>query len=96
MRTIKLIILALSISLAGSTSKADHPLPPLPEGGLTVIGSGECTEDIYHEVGQCALLRDRDGNLYAIFGQDGVVKVIRQITGDTFIELYIADGYGTY
>jgi hypothetical protein len=77
-------------------SMSEHALPDMPEGGLMVLGSGECTDEIYHEEGQCTLSRDMAGNLYAIFAQNGEIKVIRQIIDDGFIELYIDDGYGTF
>lgn len=77
-------LLALCLALWGTTTRADNPLPPVPEGGLMVVAQGDCTDVATGVPGYCVMSQDRQGNVYVIFAIDGEPREIRQVVGDTF------------
>jgi hypothetical protein len=53
--------------------------PPLvPEGGLTHIFVGPCSDQETGEKGTCVMSQDKDGNYFTSFWQDGVMMFIRK------------------
>lgn len=82
------ICLALCLALWGTTTRADNPLPPVPEGGLMVIYESECQDTATGVEGYCVVSQDRQGNQYVIFAVEGEVKEIRQVTGDTYVVIW--------
>lgn len=90
MRTTVSLALALSSVLWASTTRADNPLPPVPEGGLMVIYETNCTDAVTGVEGYCVVSQDRQGNQYVIFAVEGEVQEIRQVTGDTYTVIWAA------
>lgn len=73
------LLYALTALLAlSSPSLADHPMPPVPEGGFTVVLTTPCEDVATKETGVCAVMQDKAGNYYTVFLQDGEVMFIRR------------------
>ena len=81
---------ALCLALLASTTWADNPLPPPPEGGLMTISQSECVDIETRVEGFCVLSRDRLGNIYMVFLIDGEIWQIRQIVDDGYTVIWTA------
>lgn len=97
MNIVKALSLSLWFVLLATTTRADNPMPPVPEGGfLVIISEFTCTITDYRAEGRCELKQDKMGNQYIVFSQGGDVKVIRQITGETtHVDIWVETGFGT-
>jgi len=84
------IILALCLALWATTTRADNPLPPPPEGGLMTISQSSCVDIETRVDGFCVLSRDRFGNIYMVFLIDGKIWQIRQIVDDGYTVIWTA------
>ncbi len=93
----KQILLALTALVAlSSPSIAEHPMPPMPEGGVSHVYAGECTDVESGEEGICQLLQDKEGNLYTLFWQDDELKFIRRPTAEGYETMWQHDTFNTY
>ena len=81
--------LATLLWCLSSTAQADNnPMPPPPEGGLTVMTEGPCTDIATQVEGYCVMSSDKDGNIYVMFATDGELTEIRKVVGDTYVVLW--------
>lgn len=89
MNTVKVSCLSPFVALLATAATADNnPMPPPPEGGLTVMQEGPC-KDIETQVeGYCVLSTDVNGNIYLMFAIDGELVEIRQVVGDSYITIW--------
>lgn len=86
---------ALTALLAlSSPSLADHPVPPVPEGGINYTIQGECQDNETGEKGYCYAGYTKDGTFVLSFWQDGVLKMIRRVVGDSYETIWVAHGFG--
>jgi hypothetical protein len=88
-RAMRVILLTTALWCLSSPAIADNnPMPPPPEGGLTVMQEGAC-KDIETQVeGYCVLSTDVNGNIYLMFAIDGELVEIRQVVGDGYITIW--------
>jgi len=85
-----LLLSATLVALLPSTTRADNPMPPPPEGGLMTISQSECVDIETRVDGFCVLSRDRLGNIYMVFLIDGEVWQIRQVVGNGYNVIWTA------
>ena len=74
----KLLYTLTALLALSSPSLADHPMPPVPKGGLKVVFTSQCTDAATEEKGECVAMQDLSGNYYTVFLQDGEVMFIRR------------------
>lgn len=84
-----LYILTALVALS-SPSLADHPMPPVPDGGLKVLVQTDCFDMESGEEGVCSLVQDQAGNYYTIFYQDGEVMFIRRPIPGGYEDLWVS------
>ena len=92
-------LLSLSAILAAawlpSTTKADHPPPPLPAGGLVTQSHRDCVHPTTLAVGYCIMQRDLIGRVYQVFLINGIVREILLVIEDGHTVLWTADHAAT-
>lgn len=81
----------------GGASLADAPLPPFPPG-MVLTSTASCEDPKTGEKGDCSFWEDAAKNNYLIFGQGESLRFIRQFweDGRPFVNLWMADDYGTF
>jgi len=89
-----LLLSAILAALLPSTTRADHPLPPVPAGGLTTTSQGDCVDTATQVPGYCIMQRDLMGRIYMVFLIDGLIWEIRHVTDGGYTVLWTAD-HGT-
>jgi hypothetical protein len=87
----RLLALVLSLGLLATTTKADNPLPPVPEGGLMLILETPCIDIATQVEAYCTISEDRLGNVYVYVEVDGEPWEIRQIVGDGYAVIWSAN-----
>jgi hypothetical protein len=80
--SIKLLALALFLSLMPVSSMADGP-PPIPDGGLNFYADAPCTDTETGQQGHCYFGQARDGKRYMTFYQFDTLMFIREILSQT-------------
>lgn len=94
----KSLLLSLALTIcSGGLTRADEPLPPFPPG-MVLTSTANCQDPKTMEKGDCSFWKDAADNTYLIFGQGDELRFIRQFYDDgrPFVNLWIADDYGTF
>lgn len=86
--------LSLAIALTPMMATADHPIPPVPEGGIRYVMEGECQDNETKAEGYCYGGYTADGTFILTFWQDGELKFIRRVVGDSYETVWVAHGFG--
>jgi hypothetical protein len=76
---------SLFVALATVTmATADHPQPPVPEGGISFFYQSECQDAQSGLEGMCYVGTDKDGTMYVTFFVKGELAFIRTVVGSTY------------
>jgi hypothetical protein len=75
------LMLALLIAIAPSGAIAENSMPPRPDG-LVPTYYQNCIDEETGQKGQCLITEDEAGNAYLLFGQNGAIMTIRQLTSN--------------
>jgi hypothetical protein len=78
-----------------TTANAEHPTPPVPDGGINYTMEGQCVDTESKEEGYCYGGYTVDGTFVLTFWQNGELKLIRQATSDGYVTLWTAHGFDT-
>lgn len=87
----RLLALVPFLTVLASTTKADNALPPVPEGGLSLIYQTPCIDIATQVEAYCTLSEDRLGNVYVYVEVDGEPWEIRQIVADGYAVIWSAN-----
>lgn len=88
---------ALLAGTLGTMALADHPIPPVPEGGLTHLFQGECVDNETGERGMCYVSKSLAGDYYTVFYQDDVLMFIRKsLPGGSYETVWESHTFATY
>lgn len=90
-----LLLSATLVALLPSTTRADHPLPPVPAGGLMTTSEGDCVDTATQVPGHCIMQSDLMGRIYLVFLIDDLIWEIRHITDGGYTVLWTADHAAT-
>lgn len=92
-----LIPLTIILALVATVSFATE-LPPMPEGGLTIVNKMPCVDDESDQAGICYVTEDKDGTTYLIFFQDAELPMfIRKVIGEGKYEtIYVSDKFNSF
>lgn len=79
-----------------SLANANHPVPPVPEGGIMWFDTSSCSDDESGQTGTCHVGMTPDGQYFLTFWQDDEMQFIRKVTPDGYETIWMAHGFNTY
>jgi hypothetical protein len=77
-----LLCASLFVALATTTAIANHPTPPMPEGGISFFYQSACTDVKTKREGMCYVGTDMTGTMYITFFINDELVFIRKVLPD--------------